>query len=313
VTLVEDRARPVAVLVLDQRDDRAFADFPAQVERPVHPADHRAIDADVAAFGRRLDDGPDARPDAGRGGIELGIAAGDGHDAEVGHLEDLVSIQVDGREQSLDRIGENVGLDAPDVEAVHLDDPPRALGLCAEVAHRPRCAEELLEVRDAALAQSVLHARIGGRRGDGGEDLRQRHERLRARDLRVGEDLGAAEVHHRFKSGGVAPQHGLRAPRQGISGLPRQDVDLGRLLEGDRCDQRLVVHVPCLAQDRSGRRDLGGLECIERVLRRRQGGYRQEGKQDRGQGAATRGRFHGEPPPRRSLPYPCNGWNGVCR
>ena len=108
---MQDRALLVALSVGELVQDEAFPHRPAGAERPALPADQVAVDREAGAL--RLHDLDRAHVGAlrpGQAGAILADLGRDGHDAVVVDADDLAPVQVDERDDALDRPSVRIAL-----------------------------------------------------------------------------------------------------------------------------------------------------------------------------------------------------------
>ena len=170
-----------------------------------------------------------------------------------------------------------------------------------EVPGRARRAEELREIGDAALAQSVLHPLIGERDALRSENLGQRDHRLPARHCLERRHLARVEVDAGLVGfAAIAQDDGGRA-RNRLPGAPGVHRLLRRLEQRDAVEHGVGAGVSGVAEQRHRRSDLARVESIERMRCCHGGGReRREGERgrerDRGELSGRQSRAHGRSP-----------------
>jgi hypothetical protein len=192
---VQDGPDAAAVLVADGVQDQALERVHRDAQRPPLPAHEVALDGEAGALG--LGDLERAEVVAQRAVVLRVVAAalgGEGHHAQVGHLEHLAGGHVDAGQHALDRPGVAVVGGLLPVVGDAAGDPAALLRGHAEAAGGPRVDLDLGQVGDAPLGHGLPPAVVLGEGGHGDEGLLEEHGRPGVGHLVPGGDLAGLHV-----------------------------------------------------------------------------------------------------------------------
>ena len=277
---VDDRAQDVSVLVADGVQHQALARCEADPEAPLLPPHLVAVDIEAGAI--RLDDLELAEVRA-RAPRHVGhvVRVGEGLDrvvggprrngdrAVVGDLEDLHLVQVEERDQVLDRARVAVVGGIPPHPGEGPDGPP-ATGLVvrAVVARGPGIHHRQLEVRDPPRAYGLLPVGVGLDRALACHQLVDGDRGLDVGPFAPRAKLAGGQRDHRLdgRPAGPLPQHHHDLTVDRAARLVAQHDLLGRLFERHAVHPHARSQPVLRVQDRRRRLDLLGGQRRQRVL-----------------------------------------------